>query len=120
MIQKKPQTFNDGIVNIYTVDDGDAAGSGGMPKPQLTRKETLRYHQRTVGFSRAYAAMQAGQQVDAVLRCPRRKSVSAQDIAIVGDKQYLVEMVQYPEDVTPPVMDLTLRRWEQDYELADD
>jgi hypothetical protein len=44
-----------------------------------------------------------------VLRCPRLREISTQDIAIPNDgKQYRIENVQYPEDIYPPVMDLTL------------
>lgn len=112
------QTFNDGIVKIYRVTD--IAQPGGMPKEGLALKETLRFHRRTVGIKRYYTAMQANQQVDAVLRCPYRDTVSAQDVAVWNGRQYRVELVQQPEDSVPPVMDLTLTRLEQDYEFAED
>ena len=114
---KNKQTFNDGIIKIYDVKD--IAENGDIPKDGLTLKETLRFHRRTVGIKRYYTAMQANQQVDAVLRCPYRNTVSAQDVAILNKKQYRVTLVQYPEDVVPPVMDLTLTKMEQDYEFAD-
>ena len=113
MIRSKAQTFNDGVVKIYAV--GDISEPGDMPKQGLTLKETLRFHQRTVGIKRYYTAMQASQQVDAVLRCPLRKTVSAQDVAVWEGKQYRIDLVQRPEEATPPVMDLTLSRLEQDY-----
>ena len=112
----KRQTFNDGIVAIY--DLTDVAAPGDMPQDGLRQKECLRFHRRTVGIKRYYTAMQAGQQVDAVLRCPYRDSVSAQDIAIVDGKQYRVTLVQRPEEIAPPVMDLTLTRLEQDYAVG--
>ena len=85
----------------------------------LTLKETLRYKERTTGNQRYYLAMQAGAKVDAVIRCPLRRNVSGQDIAIPNDgKQYRITLVQYPEDAEPPVMDLTLERTTEDYELA--
>lgn len=117
MIRKKVQTHNDGVVKIYTVTN--SAPPGGMPVEALTLKETLRYKERTVGNQRYYQAMQAGAKVDSVLRCPLRRDVSGQDIAIPNDgKQYRITLVQYPEDAEPPVMDLTLERTTQDYELA--
>ncbi|WNX85251.1 hypothetical protein RWV98_02955 [Agathobaculum sp. NTUH-O15-33] len=100
MIQNKKQTFNDGIVKVYAVDDQD----------RLTLKETLRFHRRTVGIKRYYTAMQVSQKVDAVLRCPFRDSVAALDMALIGDVQYRIDFVQYPEDAAPPVMDLTLQK----------
>jgi SPP1 family predicted phage head-tail adaptor len=117
MIRKKAQTHNDGVVKIYSVEN--ISPPGGMPKESLVLKEILRYHERTVGNQRYYQAKQAGAKVDMVLRCPLRRNVSGQDIAIPNDgKQYRVTFVQYPEDAEPPVMDLTLERTTQDYELA--
>ena len=47
----KPQTFNDGVANIYSV--GNIACPGGMPKDGLKLKVAyLRYKERTVGMSR--------------------------------------------------------------------
>lgn len=111
------KTLNSGVVKIYSISD--CGLDGGRPVEKLTLKETLRFHRRTVGMTRYYTAMQANQQVDAVLRCYLRPSVSTQDIAILGGKQYRITLVQVPEDVVPPVMDLTLTRLEQDYELKD-
>jgi hypothetical protein len=60
-------------------------------------------------MSRYYAAMQANVQISYVLRCPRLRSVSTQDVAVPNDgAQYAIRQIQYPEDVVPPVMDLTL------------
>lgn len=110
-----PQTFNDGIVGIYTIADISAPGD--MPKDGLKLKETLRFKQRTVGFSRYYTAMQAQQKVDCVIRCPFRNVVSAQDVVILNNVQYRIGLIQRLEDSVPPVMDLTLSRLEQEYEI---
>lgn len=116
MIQKKTQSFNDGVVSIYQV--GDTSEPGDMPKEGLVNPPVfLRFKQRTVGFSRYYTAMQAQQKVDEVIRCPFCAAVSVQDVAIMAGKQYRIELVQRPEDVHPAVMDLTLRRLEQNYEI---
>lgn len=118
MIQnRKTQTFNDGVVQIYAVSD--QSENGNMPSEKLTHKEQLRYHLRTVGINRYYTAMQANQRVDAVIRCPFRRDVSAQDVAQVGLKLYRITLVQVPENIVPPVMDLTLERLEQDYDITD-
>lgn len=113
MIQNKAQTFLDGIVKIYRVEE--ISQPGDMPKDGLVLKNTLRYHRRTVGVSRYYTALQAQQKADAVLRCPYRETVSTQDIAVVDGKQYLITFIQRPEEIRPPVMDLTLSRLEKDY-----
>jgi SPP1 family predicted phage head-tail adaptor len=115
---RKTQSFNDGVVSIYTVSDTSLDGE--MPTEALTRKRTLRYHERTVGLTRFYTAKQANVNVKYVLRCPLLRDVSAQDVAIPNDgKQYRIVQVQYPEDVDPSVMDLTLEELLQDYDIAE-
>jgi len=116
MQKLKQQTFNDGIVNIYTA--GNTANDGDMPKEGLTIKESgLRYEERTVGMTRFWAAAQANVKIDLILRTPLIREISTQDIAIpIDGKQYSIEQVQYPKDVTPPSMDLSLQRLEQEYE----
>lgn len=105
---KKTQTFNDGSVNIYAVED--TALPGKKPVMSLTLKETLRYHERTVGITRRAAALQDNAEIKYVLRCPCRRNVSAQDIAIPNDgQQYRIRTVQYPEDVEPACMDIELQ-----------
>jgi hypothetical protein len=117
-MSSQTQSFNDGVVQIYTV--GNIAQSGNMPKEGLTLKVgPLRYKERTVGMGRFWTAMQAQAQIAQVLRVPQIRSVSTQDIAIPHDgMQYEIKQIQYPEDVEPPVMDLSLERVEADYELA--
>jgi hypothetical protein len=112
------QTFNDGIVNIYSV--GNIANDGNMPKEGLTLKVgLLRYEERTVGMSRFWTAMQAQAQIDQVLRVPLTRSVSTQDVAIPNDgEQYEIKQIQYPKGVEPPSMDLSLERAEADYDIA--
>ena len=110
--------FNDGLVTVYRVED--QAAPGDKPVEKLVEKVTLRYARRTVGIRRHYAALNAGAKVDLLLRVPFRPDVSAQDVAVpaLDGKQYRITLVQVPEDVTPPVMDLTLERLERDYELS--
>lgn len=115
---QKTQTFNDGVVNIYSV--GNIAPPGNMPKEGLTLKVgPLRYEERTVGMGRFWAAIQAQAKIDMVLRVPQRRTVSTQDIALPNDgEQYEIKQIQYPKDVEPPVMDLSLERLEADYEFG--
>ena len=109
------QSYSDGLVRIYSV--ANAAASGNAPKECLTHRCSLRYEERTVGVTRHYAAMQANDRVDRVLRVPLRP-VSALDVAVPNDgRQYRITLVQRPRDVEPPCLDLTLRRLELDYEL---
>ena len=116
---KKTQTFNDGLVKIYAVEN--IAENGAMPVEKLKIKQQLRYHERTVGYGRFWTALQNNVRVKYVLRCQRLREISTQDIAIPNDgKQYRIIQVQYPEDITPPVMDLTLEKLEQEFVEVDD
>lgn len=95
----------------------NAAPPGAAPQAQLEQRWELRYEERTVGVTRHYAAMQANDRVDMVLRVPLRP-VSALDVAVPNDgRQYRITLVQRPKDVEPPCLDLTLRRLEMDYEM---
>ena len=115
-MKKKTQSFNDGVVLIYNVVD--AAQPGGMPVEALTLKQSLRYHERTVGLQRFYTGKQASVDIKYVLRCPRVRDISTQDVAIpVDGKQYAIELIQYPEDIEPPVMDITLKEIAQAYDI---
>ncbi|MEG0941838.1 MAG: hypothetical protein RSE64_08075 [Oscillospiraceae bacterium] len=110
------QALNDGIVKIYGVND--AANPGEAPSEVLTLKGQLNYKRRTIGFGRYYTAMQASAKVDMLLRCPYVAAVSTQDVAIPCDgEQYRITLIQAIEDSAPPMMDLTLERLEQNYDL---
>ncbi|WP_186430885.1 hypothetical protein [Clostridium sp. BSD9I1] len=117
-MKQQTQTFNDGVVNIYSI--GNISEPGNMPKEGLTLKVgPLRYEERTVGMGRFWTAMQAQVRVEQILRVPRLDLISSQDIAIPNDgKQYRIMQIQYPKDVEPPSMDLSLERVDADYELA--
>lgn len=116
-MQRKAQTFNDGVVKIYSVTS--TASDGDMPAEGISLKQTVRYHERTVGLTRYFAALQANIRVQYVLRCQRLLSVSAQDVAVPNDgKQYRIVQIQYPEDAGLPVMDLTLEEVTADYAIV--
>jgi hypothetical protein len=115
---KVTQPFNDGFVQIFTVEN--VAEPGDMPKESLVLKETLRFESQRLGINRLYMSKQNQAEIEAVLRVPNRNTVSNQDIAIMnGDetKQYAVESIQTVMDVWPPSMDIALKRIEQKYEI---
>ena len=109
--------FCGGLVTIYRVENSAAPGE--KPKKRLAPKGSLRYQRRTVGIRRHYTALNAGARVDLLLRCPCRPEVSTQDVAVptLDGRQYRITLVQVPEDIHPPVMDLTLERLERDYDM---
>ena len=116
-MKQQIQTYNDGIINIYSV--GNISEPGNMPKDGLTLKiDSLRYEERTVGMGRFWTAMQAQTKVERILRTPRIDTVSTQDIAIpIDGKQYKIVQIQYPKDVVPSSMDMSLERLEAEYEI---
>lgn len=113
--------FNDGVVSVYSVEN--LAQKGETPKETLAAlpKIRLRYHRRTVGVKRHYEALQASDRVDLLLRVPYRPMISTDDIAIPteDERQYRITLIQRIEGIFPPVMDLTLRRVEHEYDKQD-
>lgn len=112
MLKKKPQdiSFESGIAHFYK--NKNAAEPGDMPKKEPTYHVTLRYHRRTVGISRFYTAMQQGQKIDEVIRCPAVPGIEANNLAELpaNSAWYIVRQVQYPEGTAIPVMDISLER----------
>ena len=120
-MKTKFETFNDGEVNIYRVEN--TALPGDMPVNGLVLKQTLRYRERTVGFNRYYVALHEDVKVDYVIRCPEVRGLSekATDILVailIDGYQYTVKHTQYIEDAQPPSMDLTLERAGADYAVS--
>ncbi len=118
---QKTQTFNDGVVNIYSIEN--IASPGDMPKDKLVLKvSNLRYKERTVGMRRFWTALQNNVKVDMIIRVPctpmKLAAISTQDIVIPTDgKQYQIVQIQKPEDIYPPVMDLSLERVDAAYDI---
>lgn len=110
------QSFNDGLVKIYSVDD--LADPGRLPLEVLSPKVTARYEEQRLGLQRYYEGRQNQVQIERVIRMPSHKCVSTQDVAITEDgEQYRIDMVQTVQGVYPPAMDLTLAKIEQKYEV---
>ena len=114
-MQKLTQTYNDGICNIFEV--ANIAEPGEMPRNGLKEKVLLRYEERTVGVKRFWTAMQAHARIDVLIRTPQIRSVDIHDVVILANgEQYEIKQIQYPKDVMPPSMDLSLTRLETKFE----
>lgn len=110
------QSYNDGVVSIYTVED--KAAPGYRPVAALALKVALLYDEQRLGLTRHYAARQNQVDVQRVLRVQRRDDISTQDVAVTQDgKQYRIDLVQTVPGVWPPSLDLTLAKTEQIYEV---
>lgn len=115
--RKQAQTFNDGVANIYSVEN--IAPPGSMPQEKLNLKfERIRYEERTVGVQRYWTAMQAQARVDMVIRIHRISGISLHDVvAPIDGHQYKIVQIQRPkDDVDIPVIDLSLQRLEVAYD----
>lgn len=103
------QTYGDGIVTIYRLED--TAKPGYFPKPEPVEEARLRYEERRLGLTRYYAAKQVNVDVERVLRVPRVGNVAVQDIAVTEDGQeYRIDLIQTVDGVFPPSLDLTLAK----------
>lgn len=102
------QSFNDGIVNIFTVED--MAEPGYQPKEKLTPLVSLKYENRRVGIERYYSARQNQTEVQRVIRVPHSgMKITNRNKAITEDgAEYRIDLVQLVPDVYPPSDDLTL------------
>ena len=61
-------TFDDGILTIYKIEN--TAQPGQMPVEGLTEKDRYYYGFDTLGINRFYTALQAQQQIEAVVNVP--------------------------------------------------
>ena len=110
---KITQSYNDGMLTVYTVSD--EAAPGRQPVRRLTELVKLPYETRRVGIQRYYAAAQNQTKVQRVLRVPHSvKPVTNRCLADTEDgSRYRIDLVQFVPDVYPPSDDLTLVVYEQ-------
>lgn len=110
------ESYNDGIVNIYTVQDG--ATPGYRPMPVLVLVKRMRYQERYLGINRLYSGRQNQVDIQRIVRVQKVPGVSNQNVAITEDgQQYRIDSVQDVIGAYPPSLDLTLATVEQEYEV---
>lgn len=106
------QTYNDGIVKLYCVQD--TAETGRMPVRHETRVVQLDYENRSVGSSQFYQAAQAQIKIEKVIRVQRRSGIDTKMTAELEDgTKYDVARVQLITDCRPASLDLTLTEYSQ-------
>lgn len=110
-------TFDDGIVNIYNVIN--AAQAGDMPRKALRNPHGFFYHDETVGVTRYYEAVKAGQTIERVIAIPWPATITTNEIAVLEDNsQYQIRMVQLATDENGlKIYRLSLERNGEDYEI---
>lgn len=101
-------SFNDGIVNIFKVED--IAESGRKPIKRLIPVISLRYEERKLGIQRYYSGKQNQVNISRVIRVPEPpEEITNQEVAVTETgAQYRIDLVQSVRDSYPPSYDLTL------------
>ena len=111
--------MDSGTCRIYTVTD--AAEYGEMPNPTLHEYGDYEwsFEDRMISYSRQYAAMGVDQQIDRIIRI-WRTPVRIGDVVVIESEQYRIDNVQPTlDDDSLQVVDLTLRRLEENYDIAE-
>lgn len=112
-------TFDDGILTIYKT--GNIAKPGQMPITGLIEKDKYYFGFDDIGITRYYTALQAKQQVSAVVNVPGWGDIAVTDICALEDgKQFRVIMRQPTLDENGlRITKLTLERLEDEYTIQD-
>lgn len=104
-----------GILSIYSLTN--VAEAGRMPSQKLVRIASAFYDERTVGVTRAYAALGAKQQIDKlVVAYNITLPVEAEYCILEDNNQYRITLKQLEGDNVL----LTLVRLEDYYDVADE
>lgn len=100
------QTYNDGIVKIFSTEDG--AEPGYQPVIKATLMHSIPFEERALGINRLYMGRQNRVEIEKVVRVPRM-NITTQDLARTHDgKWYRINSVQSVMDVRPASLDLSL------------
>lgn len=99
-------TFDDGVVGVYELTQVKVPGK--MPTEGLSLTEKFYFGYETLGINRYYTALQANQQIEAVISVPGWNPIKANThIAIIANAdgvitdqsaQYRIVMVQPTTD----------------------
>lgn len=110
-------TFDDGILTIYSVEN--IGNPGFKPVAGLMKKESYCFGYDTLGITRYYTALQAKQQIEAVVNVPGWNDITTLDICILENgKQYKIVMVQPAFDEQGlKITKLSLERISEEYAI---
>lgn len=90
-------TFDDGILKIYKTDN--TAAPGDMPREELVLKSEHYFGFDVLGYNRYYVALQAQQNISAVVNIPEWHGISPLDVAELEDgQQYKIRLAQPMKD----------------------
>ena len=111
-------TFDDGIIQICSVVNG--ADPGDKPVRMLSPVESFHFGYDNLGITRYYTALQAHQQIEAVVNIPGWNRIAVESVAVLEDgTQYAVRMVQPQTDEDGlRITKLSLERISQSYDFV--
>ncbi|MBR3361218.1 MAG: hypothetical protein IKG39_07755 [Lachnospiraceae bacterium] len=82
-----------GILTMYKLQN--IAEPGLRPKEKLVELCKAYYNERTVGVTRAYAAMSANQRIDMLVRCSKTEvPIDAEYVILEDGLQYRISLKQ--------------------------
>ena len=114
-------TYNDGILTVYSVEN--IAEPGLKPEPKLTEKARYYYGYATLGITRYYTALEANQEVSAVVCIPDWNDVKNTDVVIMDEQPEITYRVVFVQPETDEnglrIMRLTLERISETYEIPE-
>ena len=97
-------TFDDGIVGVYELTDVIVAGK--QPKNGLSLLNKFYFGYDTLGINRYYTALQANQEIAAVINIPGWNTIAAnKHIAIIADVDGEMDGDQYRIVMVQPMLD---------------
>lgn len=102
------QTYNEGFVDLFTC--ADLAAPGYQPKLKATHVARLNYEKQFLGINRVFQSRQAHAEIKKIVRVPKSPVTVFQLARDFDGVWYKIELVQEPEGVYPPSLDLSLSR----------
>lgn len=104
MPRKQIQVFNDGICDLYSINDDDS---------MTVIQAGLRFADKTVGSARFFAAKDHQHSADRMIRIPWDTEIPANTVIVIGSAQYDVIQVQKILDTFPHCRQLTIEAIKQ-------
>ena len=93
------ETFNDGILTVCEVSGRSII---------KTKKNGVRFGNRTVGVKRFWEAKVAGSEIAYLVAVPDPLGIERGDIILMNGRQYRVSQIQGKFDTWPPCLYLSL------------
>lgn len=103
-MKAKFEKFNDGIVDVYDVNDEDKLKKA---------KKGLRFGSENVGITRHYAAQAADTRVDRVIHILRQQDIKPHQVVVIEGEQYDIDKTDDITDALPPITKLSLIKYEK-------